>query len=398
MEQTDDPPPRASTPKQYIRPPPPITIDNVDQSGQFLKKLQELSNSKLSGRMVGKSLRVYPETPAAYKKIRNYLDDNKMQAFTYQLKEDKEFKVVLRGMPADMSPQEIMDDLLVLGISPSYCHVMTNRKTHLPMPLFLVSLPSNEDNRNIYNISEVCSVKVTVEVLNKKPGPAQCYRCQGFFHNSRYCSRCLKCGKPHLTRDCKKTLSEDPTCCNCQETFLKRSHTFNRANFSTYRNDRTSCRGGGTAIIIKNSIRHHTIDIVTHGSEQTAITKEGSPHNLTICSFYKPPSASTPGLINDLLKIFRNRPRCFILGDFNLKHKSWNPTGNGPGGTQLFNFARKCGFCISAPAEPTRIAHHHNARSSVIDFAMSSGLSNITAETMFDLSSDHNPVLYTFTP
>ncbi|GFQ74127.1 nucleic-acid-binding protein from transposon X-element [Trichonephila clavata] len=69
------------------------------------------------------------------------------------------------------------------------------------------------------NISEVCSVKVKVEVLNKKPGPAQCYRCQGFFHNSRYCSRnprCLKCGKPHLTRDCKKTLSEDPTCCNCQ--------------------------------------------------------------------------------------------------------------------------------------------------------------------------------------
>ncbi|GFQ93748.1 hypothetical protein TNCT_418081 [Trichonephila clavata] len=61
------------------------------------------------------------------------------------------------------------------------------------------------------------------------------------------------------------------------------------------------------------------------------------------------------------------------------------------------NFARNCGFCISAPAKPTRIPHHHNARPSVIDFAMSSGLSNITAETMFDLSSDHNPVLYTFT-
>ncbi|GFQ70442.1 RNA-directed DNA polymerase from mobile element jockey [Trichonephila clavata] len=150
--------------------------------------------------------------------------------------------------------------------------------------------------------------------------------------------------------------------------------------------------------MIKNSIRHHTIDIVTHGSEQTAITIEGSPHNLTICSFYKPPSASTPGLINDLLKIFRNRPRCFILGDFNLKHKSWNPTGNGPGETQLFNFARNCGFCISAPAEPSRIPHHHNARPSVIHFSKSFCLSNITAETMFDLSINHNPVLYTFTP
>ncbi|GFQ97295.1 hypothetical protein TNCT_205361, partial [Trichonephila clavata] len=106
MEQSDDPP-RASTPVQHIRPPPPITIDNVDQSGQFLKKLQDLTNSKLSGRMVGRSLRVYPETPAAYKQIRSYLDDHKMQAFTYQLKEDKEFKVVLRGMPADMSPKKL---------------------------------------------------------------------------------------------------------------------------------------------------------------------------------------------------------------------------------------------------------------------------------------------------
>ncbi|GFQ86423.1 hypothetical protein TNCT_416501 [Trichonephila clavata] len=106
MEQSDDPP-RASTPVQHIRPPPPITIDNVDQSGQFLKKLQDLTNSKLSGRMVGTSLRVYPETPVAYKQIRSYLDDHKMQAFTYQLKEDKEFKVVLRGMPADMSPKKL---------------------------------------------------------------------------------------------------------------------------------------------------------------------------------------------------------------------------------------------------------------------------------------------------
>ncbi|GFR00104.1 RNA-directed DNA polymerase from mobile element jockey [Trichonephila clavata] len=182
-----------------------------------------------------------------------------------------------------------------------------------------------------------------------------------------------------------------------QETFLKPGHTFNVANYSIYRNDRTSGAGGGTAILIKNSIRHHPIDIVTHNSEQTAISIEGTTHHLTICSFYKPPSASTPATINDLLKIFRNRPRCFILGDFNLKHRSWNPDGNGRGGAQLFNFTRNCGFCISAPTEPTRIPHHHNARPSIIDFAISSGLSNITAKSMFDLSSDHNPVFFTFT-
>ncbi|GFR11220.1 uncharacterized protein TNCT_565111 [Trichonephila clavata] len=55
--------------------------------------------------------------------------------------------------------------------------------------------------------------------MRRKYGPAQCYRCQGFFHSSKFCSRnpkCVKCGKPHLTRDCTKTKEEEPSCCHCQ--------------------------------------------------------------------------------------------------------------------------------------------------------------------------------------
>ncbi|GFY38496.1 hypothetical protein TNIN_121241 [Trichonephila inaurata madagascariensis] len=47
------------------RPPPPITIDNVEDTAQLLKRLQTLTNQKLQGRVIGWGLRVYPETPAA---------------------------------------------------------------------------------------------------------------------------------------------------------------------------------------------------------------------------------------------------------------------------------------------------------------------------------------------
>ncbi|GFY41663.1 putative RNA-directed DNA polymerase from transposon X-element [Trichonephila inaurata madagascariensis] len=86
------------------------------------------------------------------------------------------------------------------------------------------------------------------------------------------------------------------------------------------------------------------------------------------------------------------------MGDFNLKHRSWSPTGNSVGGIKLYNFTRNCGFCITAPTEPKRIPDRGNERPSNIDFSISSGLSNITAESMFDLSSDHNSVLFTFMP
>ncbi|GFT55592.1 hypothetical protein TNCV_995881 [Trichonephila clavipes] len=66
-----------TTPRR--RPPPPITIDNVEQSAKLLKKLQELTGQKLQGRVIGRGLRVYPETPAAYHQIRNLIDQEKIR-------------------------------------------------------------------------------------------------------------------------------------------------------------------------------------------------------------------------------------------------------------------------------------------------------------------------------
>ncbi|GFX37015.1 nucleic-acid-binding protein from transposon X-element [Trichonephila clavipes] len=543
-------PSRTSTPLPRRRPPPPITIDNVEQSAKLLKKLQELTGQKLQGRVIGRGLRVYPETPAACHQIRNLIDQEKLEAYTYELSENKEIKVVIRGMPVDMPIQEIMEDLENLFIKPSECRVMINRKTRLPMPLFLLSLPKTEDNKNIHHISELCNMKVKIEPLNKRTGPAQCFRCQGFFHNSRFCTRnpkCVKCGKPHLTRDCTKTAEEDPTCCHCQgkhpanflgcpknplnkphlrprlmpgrrelsgeekckrqpsvrlsrkppskidplspeqnltpkrcsqapppanhpqqahiaqdpdedhsenlastledfqdprvvemldqrnrplkviswnadsiinkiqefeffinsqdpdvialqETRLRPCHNLNLPNYKTYRTDRLTHRGGGTAVLIKSSIPHHVLDIKTHSLENTTIAIEGE-RNITISSIYRPPRSPAPSLISDLLRIFRNRPECLAVGDYNAIHRTWNHYDrSNAAGNALHKFARNCGFTITAPADPTWISNRRNGRDSTLDFGVSCGLSNIHAQSIFDLSSDHNPVIFTMTP
>ncbi|GFQ79447.1 nucleic-acid-binding protein from transposon X-element [Trichonephila clavata] len=169
------------------------------------------------GRVIGKGLRVYPKTPQAYHTIRSYTDKEKLETYTYQLSEEKELKAVIRGMPSDMPPQEIMDALLELGITVNDCHVMTNRKTGLPMPLFL---PKNDANRNVHNITELYYMKIIIEILNKRHTRlCPCFHCQGIFHSSKYCTRnpkCVKCAKLHLTKDCKKTPDTEATCCHCQ--------------------------------------------------------------------------------------------------------------------------------------------------------------------------------------
>ncbi|GFR19666.1 putative RNA-directed DNA polymerase from transposon X-element, partial [Trichonephila clavata] len=467
-----------------FRPPPPITIDNVSNSAAFLKKLQTMTKEDFMERVIGKGLRIYPKTPQAYRTIRSYIDKEKLETYTYQLSEEKELKAVIRGMPSDMPPQEIMDALLELGITVNDCHVMTNRKTGLPMPLFLISLPKNDANRDVYNITELCYMKIIVEILNKRHGPAQCFRCQGFFHSSKYCTRnpkCVKCGKPHFTKDCKKTRDTEATCCHCQgnhpanysgcpknplnkpppppkvnfweertrkrkemmeaeklksqassstqdpaennsskpqpskpqpdrpkpqtqpespsskptQAFSTPSDNFKIPKWSSScpRNDRLTHRGGGTAILVKNSIAHHSINIFTSTVGITSIEIEGPSGNIAVCSLYRSPTSSVHSFILDLIKIFRNKSQCIVVGDFNAKRRSWNPHGTiNKAGTALHNYSRSCGYVISAPYDPTRIPSQLNHIPFVIDIGLSCGLNNITVECRYELTSDHNPV------
>ncbi|GFV90493.1 probable RNA-directed DNA polymerase from transposon X-element [Trichonephila clavipes] len=332
-------------------------------------------------------------------------------------------------------------------------------------------------------------MKIKIEPLDKKKGPAQCFRCQGFFHSSKFCTRnpkCVKCGKPHLTSDCKKPKDTEATCCHCQGNHpanfsgcpknpLNKPPPPPKVNFwdertrkrkeemearkqqpqnsisapvppastkpkpqpaitrptpkphpepeaapqpsspttsqepsltSTLKelqspkvvkllttNDRLTHRGGGTAILVKNSIAHHVINIYTTAVNITAIEIEGPTNNTTVCSLYRSPSSPINSFIPDLIKIFRNRAQCIVVGDYNARHSTWNPNRRGnTAGTRLFHYANTCGLVISAPTDFTRIPQQQNHQPSVIDLGVSCGINNIAVESRYDLSSDHNPV------
>ncbi|GFU19909.1 RNA-directed DNA polymerase from mobile element jockey [Trichonephila clavipes] len=176
--------------------------------------------------------------------------------------------------------------------------------------------------------------------------------------------------------------------------FLQPCHSFNIPNYTIYRNDRLTHRGGGTAILIKSSIAHHCIHIHTHTLENTTIVLEGS-NKITISCIYRPPNSPHQALIPDLLKILRNRTHCFIVGDYNAKHHSWSPhSNNNPCGSALFKFLKNCGFLLSSSAEPTTIPKRANTKPATIDFGISCGLDDVLVETQVELSSDHNPVQF----
>ncbi|GFU82517.1 hypothetical protein TNCV_3956641 [Trichonephila clavipes] len=78
-----------------------------------------------------------PEHPQAYHAIRNFIDREKLESFTYQLNERRRSgKRAKPGeCPSDMPSANRRGTSRPWGITLNDCKVMTNRKTGLPMPL-----------------------------------------------------------------------------------------------------------------------------------------------------------------------------------------------------------------------------------------------------------------------
>ncbi|GFY26320.1 nucleic-acid-binding protein from transposon X-element [Trichonephila clavipes] len=210
-------PDTAAPPKKHHV--PPITIDNVSNQAGLLKHLQSLTNLKLEAKLIGTKLRIYPQTAYAYHLIRKYVNENNLESFTYILPEEKKLRLVIRGLPTDMSPVEIIGSLAEQNINVNECHIMTSKKTGKEMPLFLITLDKTEQNRAAYHVTNIGYMKVRVEALRPKYGPPKCFRCQGFFHSSRFCTRaprCVKCAGAHLVKEYTKPIEQKPKCCLCE--------------------------------------------------------------------------------------------------------------------------------------------------------------------------------------
>ncbi|GFU16774.1 putative RNA-directed DNA polymerase from transposon X-element [Nephila pilipes] len=177
-----------------------------------------------------------------------------------------------------------------------------------------------------------------------------------------------------------------------KETKLKPASTLNLPNFTTHRTDRTAYAGGGTALLMRNSLPHHATPLQTTVIEGTAITLERkNKASITIVSIYKSPRK--PILQTDLTNLFANRRDVLVIGDLNAKHHTWNPNGNNSQGKQIFEYAKNKNLRICAPAQPTRLSHRF--KNAVIDICIAKGNEDITAASIPALSSDHNPVLFT---
>ncbi|GBN62194.1 hypothetical protein AVEN_77213-1 [Araneus ventricosus] len=139
---------------------------------------------------------------------------------------ERPIKDVIRSLPRDTRPQEIM-----IGFKESFkvdkVVQLTNLRTKRPLPLFQVPLPNENKNKEIWNIDNVCYFKVEVQRFQRRIGALQCFNCNHHHHAAAACQLdpiCPKCGGTHSHLQCTETFElnqegkiKNPKCINCNK-------------------------------------------------------------------------------------------------------------------------------------------------------------------------------------
>lgn len=159
-------------------------------------------------------IKVQPSTPEDFQNIKKLLIDKQYEFHTHIPKIEKPLKVVFKGIPTEITIEEITAELKALGY-PTLKIIRMNKKG-IPMQMILVQI--NKEYKSIYNLTNLLGLKIQIEPLKNKGFILQCHRCQIFGHAQANCNakfKCMKCGDEHSTHICTKPKTTPPKCANC---------------------------------------------------------------------------------------------------------------------------------------------------------------------------------------
>jgi Associated with zinc fingers len=232
-----DPQPQPTVNKasiEEVQKPPPIFIKNVANFTILCTALTELIG-KDSFTCQAKLTQVIVRTtdPDSYRGVVRYLKAQNASFHTYQLSEERAFRVVIRGLHHTTPTDALHKELEENGFNVRAVTNALHPTTKTPLPLFFIDLVPNPKNKTIFDIKKLYFSKVKIEEPYKRVDVVQCQRCQNYGHTRSYChhpARCVRCAGNHESATCIKTRDTPATCVLCGGT-----HPANYKGCSTYK-------------------------------------------------------------------------------------------------------------------------------------------------------------------
>lgn len=207
--------PKLSEPK-----PPPIFIPDVGNVQAMIQTFESVvTTDDFSYKCVNNnSVKILPKSADIYRILVRKLNDGNVSFHTYQLKQERAYRVVLKNMHYSVDTNELKTALGQLGHTVRNIKNVIQSSTKKPLSMFFIDLEPSPNNKQIFNVQYLLHAKIVFEPPHKKKEVVQCKRCQQYGHTKSYCRhpfKCVKCGKDHDTSACDKDASTPAVCALC---------------------------------------------------------------------------------------------------------------------------------------------------------------------------------------
>ena len=137
---------------QRIPPTPTIFIDDVIDIQTMIKSIEkDISKEDYKLKINNNHVKILPTNPDAYRKLTKLLKTLNANFHTYQLKQERPFRVVLRNIHHSVDLDELKFELLKLGHEVTNISNVRHRVTKNPLSLFFIDIKRKENNKEIYN-------------------------------------------------------------------------------------------------------------------------------------------------------------------------------------------------------------------------------------------------------
>lgn len=207
-------------PGKKVPPPPPIIVEGVKNYQTFYDSLIEIqpAESFTAKMMNGDCVKLNAKSEDSYRVIAKLLTEKSYHWYSYENKQARPIRVVVKKLHSSCQPDRIKDDLAIQGLKIEKVDNKLSWKSKEPLNMFVLSFHNDEDVNKIYGIKNILGCKIEIHPLKNPKLIPQCKRCQAYGHTHKYCQReprCVKCTGKHLTANCTKSPQDKPKCVHC---------------------------------------------------------------------------------------------------------------------------------------------------------------------------------------